>query len=114
MNQKERKIKLLQKKLAKSINRKPMLPGGISRHFNVCGKSNCKCKDPKHPVKHGPYYQLSFTLAGRSSSFFVKQKDLSQARQCVQHYQEFRKLTTSLIQAYVDFIRKQGFSLKSL
>jgi hypothetical protein len=110
MTQKERKIKQLKAKLAQLIRRQIMLPGGISRHWNVCGKPNCRCKDPKHPVKHGPYYQLSFTLEGRSSSFFVKEKDLLRARQLTQHHRMFRKLSTALIQGYVKLLRQQGFS----
>ena len=27
----------------------PVLPGSISKQWNVCGKPGCKCKDAKHP-----------------------------------------------------------------
>ena len=50
----------------------PVLPGSLSTQWNVCGKPGCRCKDPKKPRKHGPYYQLSFTVDGKSSSLFVK------------------------------------------
>ena len=110
MTQKERKTKQLKEKLIQLIRHQIMLPGGISRHWNVCGKANCRCKHPKQPVKHGPYYQLSFTLEGRSSSFFVKEKDLLQARLFIQQHQMFRELSTTLIRSYVDLIRQKGFS----
>ena len=55
----------------------PVLPGSISRQWNVCGKPGCRCKDPKRPRRHGPYYQLSFTVAGRSSTLFLKPDELS-------------------------------------
>jgi hypothetical protein len=38
-----------------------MRPGALSEQYNVCGKPNCRCKDPRKPQKHGPYYQLSYT-----------------------------------------------------
>ena len=27
----------------------PMLPGSISKQWNVCGKPGCQCKDPREP-----------------------------------------------------------------
>ena len=50
----------------------PMHPGSLSEQYNVCGTPGCHCKDPKHPRKHGPYYQLSYTWRGKSSSRFVR------------------------------------------
>jgi len=110
MNQKERKTKQLKDQLAFLIRHKIFLPGGISRHFNVCGKPSCRCKDPHHPIKHGPYYQLSFTVAGRSSSVFINEKDLPHARQFVADHRRFRKLSTALIRSYVNLIRQHGFT----
>ncbi len=87
----------------------PILPGSIGEQWNVCGTAGCKCKDPINPKKHGPYYQLSFSVGGRSSSLFIRKEDLSEARKRVRNFQEFKKLTTELIQANVDLIRKNGF-----
>jgi hypothetical protein len=87
----------------------PILPGSIGEQWNVCGTAGCKCKDPVSPKKHGPYYQLSFSVGGRSSSIFIRKEDLSEARKRVRNFQEFKKLTTELIQANVDLIRKNGF-----
>lgn len=87
----------------------PVLPGSISEQWNVCGTPGCKCKDPKKPQKHGPYYQLSFSVGGRSSSMFIKKQDISEARKRLRSYQEFKKLTTELVQAHVDLIRSNGF-----
>jgi len=87
----------------------PILPGSISEQWNVCGTPGCKCKDPVTPQKHGPYYQLSFSVGGRSSSLFISKEDISDARQRVQRYQEFKRLIMELVQANVDLIRKNGF-----
>jgi len=87
----------------------PLLPGSISEQWNVCGTPGCKCKDPVNPKKHGPYYQLSFSVGGRSSSIFIKKEDVAEARKRVKRYQEFKKLTMQLVQASVDLIRSEGF-----
>jgi len=88
----------------------PMLPGSISEQWNVCGTPGCKCKSAKQPMKHGPYYQLSFSVKGKSSSFFVKKQDLAEAHRHIQRYKQFKKLNMELTQAYVDLTRKNGFT----
>jgi hypothetical protein len=86
----------------------PILPGSISTQWNVCGKAGCRCKDPKKPQKHGPYYQLSFTVDGKSSSMFVKEADLKALRECVKRYKRFRALNTELLAAHVLWARNGG------
>jgi len=67
-------------------------PGKLSQQYNVCGKADCRCKaDP--PQKHGPYYQLSFTRNGKSSTQFVRKEDLAVVRQQLKSYQRLRELT---------------------
>jgi hypothetical protein len=87
----------------------PVLPGSISDQWNICGTPRCKCKDTANPRKHGPYYQLSFSVGGRSSSMFIRKEDVAEARKRVKRYQEFKKLSTKLVQAYVDLVRSEGF-----
>jgi hypothetical protein len=91
----------------------PMLPGSISEQWNVCGSAGCQCKDPHHPVKHGPYYQLSFTLGGRSSTLFLKKEDVPEARRRIQRYQQFKTLNTELARAYVAWARRVGLSRRA-
>jgi len=86
----------------------PMLPGSISKQWNVCGTPGCKCKDPEHPIKHGPYYQLSFSVKGKSSSMFVKAEQLPEAERRVRRYRRFKELNVELIRAYVELAREQG------
>ena len=89
----------------------PMLPGSISTQWNVCGKDGCRRKDPKKPKKHGPYYQLSFTVGGKSSSMFIKADELSSVRDCVKRYKQFKKLNNDLIHASVLWARKGGLKI---
>src|ERR1039458_6760345 len=55
-------------------------PGSLSTQYNVCGSPGCRCKATP-PLKHGPYYQVSYTRKGKSSSKFVKKEDGAQAAQ---------------------------------
>ncbi|NQU51913.1 MAG: hypothetical protein HQ522_05195 [Bacteroidetes bacterium] len=105
MSKEEKTIEKLKKEL---LQLGPMLPGSISEQYNVCGKAGCKCKRLKEPIKHGPYYQLSFTLAGKSSSLFINKNDLSQAYQMVKNLKQFKQLTIELIKANVACVRKNG------
>ena len=86
----------------------PVLPGSISKQWNVCGKPGCRCKNPDRPQRHGPYYQLSFTVAGHSSTLFLKPEELAVARQCIRRYRRFRELNTQLVTAYVTRARRDG------
>jgi hypothetical protein len=70
-----------------------MRPGSLSRQYNVCGKPGCRCKDPKHPRRHGPYYQLNYVYRGKKTSQFIRQEILAQVRTELANYKQFRRLT---------------------
>ena len=107
MTKEERKIEQLKEKIVKLG---PMLPGSISEQWNVCGTPWCRCKEPEKPMKHGPYYQLSFTIGGKSSTMFVKKEDLPEARRRLKNYEKFKTLCTELLHAYIALSRKNGFN----
>ena len=67
-------------------------PGSLSTQYNVCGTPGCRCKATP-PEKHGPYYQVSFTRKGKSSTKFVKQKDLPAVRKQFKNYERMKLLT---------------------
>jgi hypothetical protein len=70
-----------------------MRPGSLSRQYNVCGKPNCRCKDPQNPQRHGPYYQLSWVYRSKSTTRFIRPPLLPQVRAQIATYNKFRKLT---------------------
>jgi hypothetical protein len=70
-----------------------MRPGSLSQQYNVCGKPGCRCKDPEHPQRHGPYHQLSWVHAGRSTSQFIREPFLKQVKAQLATYKTFRSLT---------------------
>jgi hypothetical protein len=66
-------------------------PGSLSTQYNVCDSPGCRCKaDP--PVKHGPYYQVSYTRKGKSSTKFVKKEDLATVRKQLKNYERMKLL----------------------
>ena len=111
MTREEKRIEQLTGRL---VGLGPMLPGSISEQWNVCGTQGCRCKDPDKPVKHGPYYQLSFTVGGQSSTMFIRKEDLPEARRRLKRYQQFKMLSTELVHAHIALTRTIGFNRRSL
>lgn len=66
-------------------------PGNLTPQYNVCGKPDCRCKATP-PVKHGPYYQVSFTWKGNSKSQFVRRQDLAVVQKQLHNYRRLRHL----------------------
>jgi hypothetical protein len=71
-------------------------PGTLSQQYNVCGSPGCQCK-ASPPLKHGPYYQISFNRHGKSSSQFVREEDLKEVRQQLENYRRLRELVDEWI-----------------
>ena len=88
------RIKIIQLLLAEMGE---MRPGSISKQYNVCGNPKCRCKDPENPKKHGPYFQLSYTHKGKSTTEFVKTENVDSAKQQISNFREFKKLTEEWI-----------------
>ena len=77
------RIKEIQKTLSEMGE---MRPGSLSMQYNVCGNPSCRCKDKENPQKHGPYYQLSYTHKGKSTTEFVKAEKVNEVRQQIQNF----------------------------
>lgn len=71
-------------------------PGSLSQQYNVCGVAGCHCKTSS-PQKHGPYYQISFTRKGKSSSRFVRREELALVKRQLASYARLRKLVDEWI-----------------
>ena len=69
-----------------------MRPGSLSRHYTVCGKPGCRCVDPRHPRKHGPYTQLSYVHQGKNTTEFVRAPFIKTVRGQLATYKRFRAL----------------------
>ena len=91
----QRRIQQIQAQLAELG---PMHPGSLSEQYNICGTPGCQCKNPRHPQKHGPYYQLSYSWRGHSTTRFVRPDQVATMREKVANYKRFR----ALVQEWVD------------
>jgi hypothetical protein len=83
-------------------------PGALSEQYNVCGKPACRCKATP-PTKHGPYYQLSWSRNGKSTTRFVRRPELPAVRGQIKAYQRLQQLVEAWIAASVEIceIRRQ-------
>jgi hypothetical protein len=76
-------------------------PGSLSEQYNVCGVAGCQCK-ASPPKKHGPYYQLSFTRKGKSTSRFVRREEVAVVRRQLKNYSKLRALVDEWIDASME------------
>ena len=97
-------------KLIKLLSDGPVLPGGVNEHHNICGKKNCRCKDPENPVVHGPYTVLSWTVSGQGSSLTVAPANKALAEEMVERFRTLKDLVNQLALGYVDGIRARGMA----
>jgi hypothetical protein len=76
-------------------------PGVLSEQYNVCGKPGCRCKATP-PAKHGPYYQLSWTRNGKSTTRFVRRPELRAVRGQIKAYKRLQQLVEDWVGASVE------------
>lgn len=70
-----------------------MRPGSLSKQYSACKKPGCACIDPDRPRKHGPYYQLSYSHGGRSTTQFVRPQFVPTVKRQLATYKRYRRLT---------------------
>src|SRR5208337_2581139 len=96
-----RKIQRLQKRIASIkallMSLGPLHPGSLSEQYNVCGKPGCRCKDPRHPRRHGPYYQLNYVFRGKKTSLFIPFDQVAKLRAQLANYKSLRRSTDQWI-----------------
>tara|TARA_A100000164_G_C21409143_1_gene541308 strand:- start:198 stop:533 length:336 start_codon:yes stop_codon:yes gene_type:complete len=93
----------------KLLNLGSLHPGKISQQYTVCNKSNCACKSKINPKKHGPYYQLSYSVKGKSSTRFIKPEDIDKVQQYIDNYNEMKELLSDLSELYVNQFKSTGW-----
>ena len=94
----ERRIERIQRELQALGD---LRPGSLSEQYNVCGVAGCHCK-ASPPKKHGPYYQLSFTRKGKSTSRFVRREEVAVVRRQLKNYLKLRSLVDDWIDAAME------------
>lgn len=79
-----------------------MRPGSLSQQYSACQKPGCKCVDPIKPQKHGPFYQLSYSHRGKSTTQFVRPQFVPQVRKQLAAYKKFKALTEKWVALALD------------
>lgn len=102
MTQIERRIERIKREL-QDIG--PMRPGSLSKQHTVCGKTGCRCADPKQPKKHGPYFQLSYIHQGKSTTQFIRPPFVREVRVQLANYKRFRRLTDDWVTLSIEHAR---------
>ncbi len=108
----EKKIKKIKEEL---LDLGELRPGSLTRQFNVCGKPSCRCKDKKNPRKHGPYYQISYSRKGKSTSVFVRADSVKDIENQLVNYKRLMQLVNQWVDLAIehsklklDLIRESG------
>ena len=73
--------------VAELLRRREQLAGSLFVRYGVCGKEGCVCRTGQ---KHGPYYVLSTRSGGKGGFAYLAAARLSQARELVKAYREYR------------------------
>ena len=90
----------------------PLHPGSVSEQYNICGTPGCRCKDPKNPQKHGPYYQLSYGWRGKSSTMFVRADQVVAMRDKVANYKRMQELVKEWVDLEMEMERRERAQAK--
>ena len=97
----EKKIGSIKEKIAALGD---LRPGALSEQYNVCGNPRCRCKATP-PLKHGPYFQLSYTWEGKSTTQFVPKDSVPEVKQQLQNYRRLRELIDEWINLAMELSR---------
>ena len=77
---------------------RPMRRGSLSVRYVKCSKKNCACgQDPQ--ARHGPYYSLTRSVAGKTRSRYLSAEQAEEATRQIEAGQEFRRQVEDCWQA---------------
>lgn len=70
-------------------------PGSLVARETSCGKPGCRCQaDP--PRRHGPYYQWSRAVAGRTVSRRLNEAEAELYRQWIANRRQLERIVTEM------------------
>jgi hypothetical protein len=85
----------------------PLRPGTMYERLSVCGKPGCRCSRKRRPIKHGPYYYLSYTFRRKSYTEFVSAKEVAVVKRQIRNYEKLMNLVKKLIDYSIKLARSQ-------
>ena len=87
-----------------------MHPGSVSMQYQVCGRTGCRCMDPDHPRRHGPYHKLAYVHRGKPVCRFVRADCVAEVKPRLATYKTFRKLMDRWIELSIQQAQIEFFS----
>lgn len=66
-------------------------PGSITSRFTYCGKPGCRCQ-ASPPQPHGPYYQLTRKLAGKTVTTRLTEGQAARYTEWINNQRELRRV----------------------
>lgn len=105
MEQLKRMIQKRDSLLKKLSTYKNLLRGTIVNRGNICGKPNCRCKDKKKPILHGPYSYLSHRSRTKANMIFLNDKKIGYANMGIRQYRELIKLIYEISEINFNILR---------
>ena len=67
------------------------LPGSLARRYTTCGKPGCRCQ-ASPPRPHGPYYQLTRKVAGKTVTTRLTQGQAARYADWIANQRELRRV----------------------
>ena len=72
-------------------------PGSLVRRFMPCGNPACRCMG-KPPQLHGPYYQWSYKIAGKTRTIRLSKEQARLCQQWVRNHKRLKRLVHQMEQ----------------
>jgi len=84
-----------------------VLQGSLTERFMPCGKPGCRCQ-AEPPELHGPYYQWTAKVDGKTKTIRLHKEDLekfrgfiAEGRRLEEYIREWRALSLEAIEEYL-------------
>jgi hypothetical protein len=70
-------------------------PGSVIRRYMPCGKPSCRCMATP-PQLHGPYYQWSHKVGGKTRSVRLPENQVALAQEWAENHRKFKKILNQI------------------
>lgn len=70
-------------------------PGSLVRRFMPCGNPSCRCAG-QPPRLHGPYYQWSYKIAGRTRTLRLSEGQAKLCQEWIRNHKRLRRLVRQM------------------
>lgn len=72
-------------------------PGSLVRRYMPCGKAACRCM-AQPPQLHGPYYQWTYKVAGRTKTMRLSAAQAQRCRAWLRNHKQLKRLVRQMEQ----------------